>query len=110
MSSEQPWLLVRQPEYFQAILANMIKYATNALHDPNVTVRFGIGGIGIRPNYQLEAPPKKAWAISGISHKFDANATGGRYADAQLSTSRFTLVDVRDLLEHSQVETARAAG
>ena len=57
MSSHKPWLLVREPAYFQAVLGCMVKFDRTAKDNPGVVVRFGVNGDGVRPNYQVEAPP-----------------------------------------------------
>jgi hypothetical protein len=76
----------------------MVIHFTNPLHDKNVVVRFGLGGEGIRPNYQLEGPAGKVLAITAVSHELDMRAPGGRYDNDMLSDERYTLVQVRDLL------------
>ena len=98
MSSHKPWLLVREPAYFQAVLGCMVKFDRTAKDNPGVVVRFGVNGDGVRPNYQVEAPPDRAQAYRGGGHKPDGSAPGGRYANHELSPERFTVQAVQGLL------------
>ena len=104
MPIKKPWLLVKDPDYFRGILRNMVNSFSNPLYDENVVVRFGLGGEGIRPNYQLEGPPGRILAIAAVNHELDVRAPGGRYDDNMLSEERYTLVQVRDLLSRAQQE------
>ncbi len=99
LPGNRPWLLVRNPDYFRGVLGSVVDFAPNALHDPKVVVRFGLQGEGQQPNYQIEAPDGRVSPRWGSNHEENANAPGSRYADHNLSDQRFTLVDVRKLLE-----------
>ncbi len=99
MKTKRPWLLVRNPEYFQGVLASLVHFYPDALHNPDVVVRFGLMGQGVHPNYQLEAPGGKVSARMGINHAVDHSAPNGRFNDDELSVERYNVVGARGLLE-----------
>jgi hypothetical protein len=76
----------------------MIQIDKRARHNDNLTVRFGMGGNGVRPNYQVELLPNRVYPTRGNDHKADPRAPSG-YDEAELSDQRFTLRDVQGLLE-----------
>ena len=91
--------MVRKPEYFQGVLAAIVNFYPDALHNPDVVVRFGLTGEGVHPNYQLEAPCGKVTARMGVNHEADLSAPNGRFDDSELSVERYTVPGVRKLLE-----------
>jgi hypothetical protein len=98
MTDNKPWLLVRDPGYFRGVLGSMVAFHANARHESSITVRFGLTGDGIRPNYQIEAPARVA-PKRGDNHRDDMHAAATGYTDADLSSERFTLVEVQALLK-----------
>lgn len=99
MQSNKPWLLVRNPEYFRCVLVSMVTFDPTAVYDDRFVVRFGLGGEGTQPNYQLESPGDHVVAYNGGNHQPNTLAPGGRYNDHQISQQRFTLHDVQKLLD-----------
>ena len=96
MTDSKPWEQVTDCAYFDRVLGIMRSFDSDARTNAAIVVRFGLGGRGVRPNYQVEAPGR-VLAVSGNSHDADPNAPGGRYADQELSGERFNFQDVQAL-------------
>jgi len=105
----KPWLVVKDCAYFQGVLGSLVAFAPNGLarRDSTVTVRFGLQGQGIYPNYQIERPGRVPAAHLGIGHGLHPIMPTG-YEEAHLSQERFTLQDVQALLTRCQERNNQA--
>ena len=102
MKTERPWELVMSYDYFNNVLKNLAARA-NAVgikpqeivsnHDDRVTVRFGLNGHGVHPNYQIEAAGSVV-AFSGQNHEVYYGAPDGSFEPNNLSEERFSYQDV----------------
>ncbi len=97
----RPWLLVNDCAYFRGVITSLVAFAraagSRARTDSTVTVKFGLQGEGIRPNYQIERPGNVSSARLSSNHEPHPITPTG-YEEAHLSKESFTLQDVQALL------------
>ena len=80
--TDEPWSHVEDPDYFKEIMKNVVHYGGPVAGNAS-TVRFGMTGKGIRPNYQISYGDKKV-AIASVNHKPDSSSPE-EYDDEKLS-------------------------
>lgn len=90
---DESWLRVRDPAYFERVLAGMLEHGGDG-----ATGRFGVLGKGLRPNYQFERGDGRASPRRGDTHEVDARPSEGRYAESRLSPEAFGAEQVRSFL------------
>ena len=94
------------PSSYTSIMA----CAPGARQNTNVVVRFGLTGLGVCPNYQVEAPSHRVWPIHCDNHELDSRAKGERYAAHELSEERYTMEGVQGLLQRSLADEVSVSG
>ena len=89
--SERPvWETVRSPDYYLKVMDNM----RNLRGDRSV--RFGTGGNGERPNYQVEYPDGRKVPYFSSNHQINREVDA--YDPEHLSRS-YSFLEVRELMK-----------
>ena len=88
--SERPvWETVKSPHYYSEVMKNMGGLGGGR------SVRFGTGGNGERPNYQVEYPDGRKVPYFSINHQ--RNQDVDAYHPEHLSRS-YSILEVRELM------------
>jgi hypothetical protein len=91
MSGEQVWEHVRSAHYYQSVLKNM------GWKTKDSTVRFGILGKGIVPNYQIEHADGAETTYRGSSHNPDSGLVA-TFKEANISRP-YSFAEVQGLAQ-----------
>lgn len=60
------WELVTDADYFRGVMGNMVTSGLGPKQE--VTVRFGLEGKGVSPNYQLQSADGRIRRFHGLGH------------------------------------------